>query len=99
MILLVDTDAMRRLAQRWDESAEATSRGAATVAGVRGGAENFGRLNQFLTPALRGFTTVAEGAVRRSAEQWADGALAARDTALDVESTDDAVARGFGSAR
>lgn len=98
-MLVVDTDALRRLGVQWEEAVEAISRCGATVQGVRGGAENFGRLNQFLALGLLGFTVVAGRAVGRCAEQWTDGALAARDTALDVEAVDDAVARGFGAER
>lgn len=99
MILAVDPEGLRSLAEVWDDTARAVAEHRSTVASVGAGAENFGRINQFLTPALIGFVLAASRVAQECGDQWQEGALAARDTANDIHLVDVGVARTMGGGR
>lgn len=99
MILAVDPSGLRSVAAAWEEASLAASSQRATVTSVGGGAENFGRINQFMTPALAGFVALAVRAAEECGELWQEGALAATDTATDLVLVDEAVARAMGGQR
>lgn len=96
MTLVVDPEALRTLAEAWEATGRATARQATTVRGVGAGAHQFGRIHQFVTPALDWFVERAVRAVEHAGEEWERGALALRDTARDVVDTDRGVADGWG---
>ncbi|MBE7325359.1 hypothetical protein IEQ44_11905 [Nocardioides sp. Y6] len=99
MILEVDGDRLRALAGAWEETGDSVSAHRTTIASVGSGGQDFGRLNQFLTPALLGFVHLATRAAERCGDTWQQGALAARDTANDIHLVDLEVARALGGGR
>lgn len=96
MILVVQPHSLRSLESVWEETASSISAQSGTLTEVGGGAGNFGRINQFMTPALHVFVWAAKSAVKECGEQLREGALASRDTADDMEKTDTEVATMMG---
>lgn len=99
MILVVDPEGLLALARDWDQTAQAVADHRSDVASVGAGAQNFGRINQYMTPALVGFVMAASRVAQECGDQWQEGALAARDTANDLHLVDAGVARALGGGQ
>ncbi|WP_110240888.1 hypothetical protein [Nocardioides gilvus] len=96
MNLDVHPDSLRSFGRVWDQAADALPPQAETLAGVSAGADHFGRINQFLTPAVSVFVWQARGLAKECGELMELGAWAVRATARDLEETDAGVARLMG---
>lgn len=96
MILSIRPEALRRLGQGLASAADEVSAQAAVLDHVGAGRANFGLGNQFMTPTLALFVVGGRHLARECAEQLREGALAAHDTALDMQQTDSSVGRRLG---
>ena len=96
MTLDVHPDSLRSLGHVWSRAADAFPAHAETLAGVGEGSEHFGRINQFMTPALVVFVWKARDLARECGELMEQAVWAARATAQDLEETDAEVARLMG---
>lgn len=93
MTLDVHPESLQSLGRCWDRAAQDAPTYVETLSSVGAGGHQFGRLNQFLVPALTGFVAATRLAVIASGEQWDECAVALRQSALDLQTTDGDVAR------
>lgn len=96
MTLDVHPESLRTLGRLWEDAAKTTQSHGETLTSVGAGGHQFGRINQFLVPALVGFVALTRDAALAQGEQWEEGAIALRKSTLDLESTDGDVARLMG---
>lgn len=93
MTIDVHPESLRTLGRHWDRAAREAQSHGETLASVGVGGHQFGRINQFLTPALVLFMAGLRQVALAQGEQWEEGAVALRQSALDLELTDGDIAR------
>lgn len=96
MTIDVHPDSLRTFGRTWDQAADAMPAQAETLAAVGHGADNFGPINQFLTPAVSVFVGRARDLAQECGEHMEQAAWAVRGAADDLETADADVARLMG---
>lgn len=93
MTIDVHPESLRALSRQWDDAAGSSRTHGETLSSVGAGGHQFGRINQLLTPALVVFMAGLRQVALAQGEQWEEGAVALRQSALDLELTDGDIAR------